>query len=267
MDKNIYNPVPVRIRKIIKHTATEWSFLLETKFEFSPGQFVFVSLPHTSEIPITISGHEKFGFEITIRNAGEVTSQFFQLGVGDIIHYRGPYGNRFPLKDFDNEHLIVIAGGSGVAAIKSLVEHYHNGSSQKLKKLDLVVGFKTPGHLLYKKELGDWTKKGNTIVTVDKQTDEKEVWYGGIGFVVDFIKKLEGIDENTKAVVVGPPLMMANSVAELLRYNVSESNIWVSYERHMKCGVGKCGHCRICDTYICLDGPVFNYAQSKGLID
>ena len=73
--------------------------------------------------------------------------------------------------------------------------------------------------------------------------------------------------ENTAFVVVGPPIMMKFTVAEILKRGVAEENIWVSYERKMCCGLGKCGHCKMDDTYICLDGPVFNYTKAKNLVD
>ena len=62
------------------------------------------------------------------------------------------------------------------------------------------------------------------------------------------------------AIVVGPPMMMKFTVGEFLKRDLDEKNIWVSYERKMCCGVGKCGHCKMDDTYICIDGPVFNYS-------
>ncbi|MES0490345.1 MAG: anaerobic sulfite reductase subunit AsrB [Leptospirales bacterium] len=269
--ENSYNSKPAKILNITKHTQVEWSFLLETTIEYTPGQFVFVSLPHVSEIPITISGFRKNAIEITVRNVGTVTSELFKLKVGDAIYYRGPYGELFPLDQYDNEHLLLIAGGSGMAAVKSLVEYYLEYSLKnnkpKLKKLDLVVGFRTPKHVLYAKELKKWGKNSDVIVTVDKHEDEDESWLGGVGFVVDFIKDIQDLGRNSRVVVVGPPVMMTNTVRELLSYNIQEKNIWLSFERHMKCGIGKCGHCRIRDKYVCLDGPVFNYIEAKSLID
>jgi anaerobic sulfite reductase subunit B len=61
--------------------------------------------------------------------------------------------------------------------------------------------------------------------------------------------------------------MLKFTVAEFMNKGIKEENIWVSYERKMCCGVGKCGHCKMDDTYICLDGPVFNYAEAKHLVD
>lgn len=69
------------------------------------------------------------------------------------------------------------------------------------------------------------------------------------------------------AIVVGPPAMMRFSVKGLLERGFQEKNIWISHERKMCCGLGKCGHCKVSDTYICLDGPVFNYTKGKTLID
>ncbi len=107
----------------------------------------------------------------------------------------------------------------------------------------------------------------NVLITVDTNEDEEERWLGGIGFVVKFIKDVKDLGRETQVIIVGPPMMMLNSVRELLGCQVKEENIWLCFERHMKCGVGKCGHCRIRDKYVCIDGPVFNYTETKELID
>ena len=104
----------------------------------------------------------------------------------------------------------------------------------------------------------------NLTVTVD-QADEPG-WKTGL--VTAYIPKIP--IENLKdaaAIVVGPPVMMKFSVAELLKRGLKEEQIWISQERKMCCGLGKCGHCKMDDTYICLDGPVFNYAKGKKLFD
>lgn len=268
--ENIYQSKKAKIMGITKHTPVEWSFLLKADVDCAPGQFVFVSLPQVSEIPITISGYQNETLEITVRNVGSVTSEFFKLKSGDSIYFRGPYGNLFPLEEYDSQHLLLIAGGSGMAAVKMLAEHYQaqgEEASGKLKKLDLIVGYRTPKHVLYKRELKEWSQKSGVIVTVDKSDDDDEAWLGGIGFVVDYIKDVKDLSEETSVVIVGPPLMMTNTIRELLSHGINEKKIWLSFERHMKCGVGKCGHCRVRDKYICLDGPVFNYVEAKSMID
>jgi anaerobic sulfite reductase subunit B len=265
--ENIFESKPAKIIAIKKHNRSEWTFTLALKIPQRPGQFMMVSLPGVGEAPISISQYDDSTFDLTIRNVGKVTSQIFRLGVGDLVYARGPYGSSFPLDEFDGEHLLLIAGGSGVAAVKALADHYTGQGANELKKLDLLFGFRSPKHLLFRRELQEWRKQSNIFLTVDSKEDDDELWDGGIGFVVQFVKDVEDIGRDTRIVVVGPPLMIANTVRELLRHGVMEENIWLSFERHMKCGVCKCGHCRIGDKYVCADGPVFNYIEAKTLID
>ncbi len=267
---NIYKTTRARITRIRKHTPTEWSFVLEYKVDNEPGKFVMVSLPGTGEAPISISGFGPDHIELTIRNVGEVTSGLFKLKAGEYFEIRGPYGNTFQADSFLGKHLLVIAGGSGVAAIKPVVEYFHGRGTCTLKQLDVLVGFRSPTAMIFKDELrswSKWSKQCNVILTVDSDEDEEEQWQGGIGFAMSFIKHVENVGENTSCIVVGPPRMMTNTVRELFNFNIKPENIWLSFERHMKCGVGKCGHCRVRDKYVCTDGPVFNYNEVKELID
>lgn len=267
---NIYEAAPAKILHKRKHTDIEWSFHLEYPVKEEPGKFVMVSLPGAGEAPISISGFTSQGIEITVRNVGKVTSQIFKLKQGDFLYVRGPYGNAFPLEKFHNKHLLIISGGSGVAAVKSVIEYFQKNDQNVLKKLDILAGFKSPKHILFNKKLKMWSEPSalsDVRITVDTTEDEEEEWLGGIGFVVQFIKDVKDIGEDTSVIIVGPPLMMTNSVRELFRCNVKGENIWLSFERHMKCGLGKCGHCRIRGKYVCTDGPVFNYEEAKELID
>ena len=264
---NVYAGRAVKISGIARHTETEWSFTLDVGFPARPGQFVMVSVPHSGEVPFAVSGIGEQTAEITVHRVGKVTTGLFRRRVGDSVHVRGPYGQGFPLDAFEGRHLLVITGGSGLAAVKTLVEHYLNGSRRSTERLDVLAGFRSTGHLLFQRELKHWARDCGVLVTVDRHEDDSEAWAGGIGFVVDYVKRVEGVGPNTRAVVVGPPLMMKNTVRELLDHRVRPENIWLSFERHMKCGIGKCGHCRIGDKYVCLDGPVFNYVVAQSLID
>ncbi len=262
---NIYLGKPSEVLEIRKHTPAEWSILLDTEISAVPGQFVMVSLPGVGEVPISISGFDSHSIELTIRDVGKVTSQICQISPGDNLYVRGPYGNGFPLQEFKDEHLLIIVGGSAIAPVKPLIQYYLSNPHFQLKGLDIIAGFRSPRHILFRDELNRWKKRCNVRITVDN--DEDYAWMGSIGFVVDYIKAVQDISEDTRTIIIGPPLMMTNSVRELLRHNVKKENVYVSFERHMKCGTGKCGHCRIRDKYVCLDGPVFNYDEVKELID
>ena len=129
----------------------------------------------------------------------------------------------------------------------------------------VIVGFRSPDDMLFRDDLKDWDEKLNLTLTVD---GAPEHYPGKVGLVTAYIADLPLKDPSTaKAVVVGPPPMMKFTIIELKKRGFADENIIVSHERKMCCGLGKCGHCRVNNTYICLDGPVFNYAQAKYLVD
>ncbi|MEW9078429.1 anaerobic sulfite reductase subunit AsrB [Terrisporobacter glycolicus] len=262
---NAYIPVAAPIISIVKHTEIEWTFRVETSTKnVLPGKFYEISIPKYGESPISVSGYGENYIDFTIRNVGKVTSELFNYRVGDKFFIRGPYGNGFDVSFYEDREVVVVAGGSGLAPVRGIVEHfYHN--PQKCKSFKLIVGFKSPKDLLFKDDIKKWSEKLDVLVTVDKADERYE---GNVGLVTKYIPQLN-IDDvtNMSAIVVGPPMMMKFTVGEFLKRDLDEKNIWVSYERKMCCGVGKCGHCKMDDTYICIDGPVFDYSYAKSLID
>ena len=73
--------------------------------------------------------------------------------------------------------------------------------------------------------------------------------------------------EDYTVLVVGPPPMMKFTGLALMDHGVEAEKVWMSFERKMSCAVGKCGHCRIDEVYVCLDGPVFPYPVARDLVD
>lgn len=262
---NPYIPVGAEITQITKHTEVEWTYRVtcETK-DVLPGKFYEISVPKYGESPISVSGYGKDYVDFTIRNVGKVTSELFNYKVGDKFFLRGPYGNGFDVSLYEGREVVVVAGGSGLAPVRGIVEHFYN-NPEKCKSFKLIVGFKTPNDVLFKDDIEKWSKKLDILVTVDSAGEDYD---GPVGLVTKYIPELniQNVDEMS-AVVVGPPMMMKFTVAEFLKRDLAENNIWVSYERKMCCGVGKCGHCKMDDTYICIDGPVFDYSYAKNLMD
>ncbi|MDU7966393.1 MAG: anaerobic sulfite reductase subunit AsrB [Paeniclostridium sordellii] len=262
---NPYIPVGAEILEIIKHTEIEWTFRTKCNSKgVLPGQFYEISIPKYGESPISVSGTGKDYIDFTIRKIGKVTDEIFSYKVGDKFFLRGPYGNGFDISLYEDREIVVVAGGSGLAPVRGIMDYYYD-NFEKCKSFKLIVGFKSPKDILFKDDLKRWSEKLDVIVTVD---GAEEGYEGHIGLVTKYIPSLEikNID-NVSAIVVGPPMMMKFTVGEFLKRNLDEKNIWVSYERKMCCGVGKCGHCKMDDTYICIDGPVFNYFEAKKLID
>lgn len=261
---NEYMPFISEIKEIIKHTDIEYTFRMTYDGDVKPGQFFEVSIPTFGEAPISVSGIGEGTVDLTIRKVGKVTNEIFTNYVGNKLFLRGPYGNGFDVNDYKGKEVTIVAGGTGLSPVKAVVDYFAKNTSEAVHT-NLICGFKSIDDILFKDDIKEWEKSINVTLTVDKA---EEGYKGNTGLVTKYIPELEIKNmDNVQVVVVGPPMMMKFTVLEFLKLGIKEENIWISQERKMCCGIGKCGHCKIDDTYICLDGPVFNYTVGKSLID
>lgn len=264
MMKNDYIPFPSKILEVIRHTDIEYTFRMEYKGDVKPGQFFEVSMPKYGEAPISVSGIGENFIDLTIRRVGKVTNEVFEHYVGDSLLLRGPYGNGFDVADYAGKDIIIIAGGTGLSPVRGVLDYFSNHPEER-GRMTLIVGFKSPQDILFREDLKRWENNIDVILTVDRAEEGSPY---RVGLVTQYIPDIPLNDvNNTAAIVVGPPVMMRFAVQGLLGIGLPEENIWISQERKMCCGLGKCGHCRIGDTYVCLDGPVFNYTKGKLLVD
>lgn len=262
--KNEYIPQLSTIREVIRHTDLEYTFRMEFEGEVKPGQFFEVSIPKFGEAPISVSGIGEGTVDFTIRRVGKVTDEIFENYAGDKLFIRGPYGNGFDVSDYKGKELVVIAGGTGLSPVKGVVD-YFAVHTEETAGATLIAGFKSPGDILFKDDFKFWKEKIKVIQTVDTAPEGYE---GPVGMVTKYVPELQFENiENTAFICVGPPVMIKFTILEILKLGVPEKNIWISHERKMCCGLGKCGHCKIGATYVCLDGPVFNYVDGKELMD
>lgn len=262
---NVYRPFSSRIIKIIPHTDIDYTFFMEYTGNVKPGQFFEVSIPKYGEAPISVSEIGAGYVGLTIRRVGAVTNTIHELQEGGVLFLRGPYGNGFDINLYKGKEIIVAAGGTGLAPVKGLVDYFAEHVNEA-KSFSLIAGFKSPKDILYRDDFKKWQETINVTLTVDQSDDEG--YTGNVGLITKYVQDMKIEDSsNAQVVVVGPPIMIRFTVAEFIKRGILEENIWVSYERKMCCGVGKCGHCKIDDTYICLEGPVFNYVKAKTLTD
>lgn len=259
MENNVLVPRPHRILSMLKHTATECTFRVACENEPGYGQFFMLSLPKVGEAPISASGKGPGYVEFTIRNVGLLTQAIFDLVPGNSIFLRGPYGNQFPVKHFENKDLLIISGGTGMAPVMTMINHFYD-HPEVCKSVNIISGFKNADAVLFRDEIEKFKERFNMIATLD--SEEAEGFETGM--VTAHINKIpiRSFDDYN-IVIVGPPVMMHFAALECVKCGAEESKIWVSFERKMCCGVGKCGHCKINDTYVCLEGPVFNYKDAK----
>lgn len=267
MIKVNYIPFPVEVVAIAELTPLEKLFRFkridEHPFTHKPGQFMQVSVAGIGEAPISVSSALTRGnyLEMGIRKIGSLTEYLHTLQVGDHIGMRGPFGTHFPIDELRGKDLLLIAGGCGLAPLRSLIQ-YAEDRRQDFDKVTILYGAKSPNDLLYKDELKKWQNSKHLAchVTVDSKPHDVS-WNGNIGLITALIPSLDLRIDKTVAVICGPPIMYKFVILELNKKGITTDNIVVSLERHMKCGVGKCGHCTIEHLYCCIDGPVFRLSE------
>lgn len=264
METNPFLPAPRRVLDVIRETESEYTFRIEEHGSAGFGRFYQVSIPRVGEAPVSVCGSGDGWIEMTIRRVGTLTDAVFALAPGDLIHLRGPYGNGFPSDEFRGRHLVIAAGGTGLAPVRGLINHFYEHRDDLLK-FDLLMGFKNPQSVLFERDIERWKQRINTLVTVDEACG---IWGECVGLITEYVKKVHLSEFSKMAViVVGPPMMMKFTTQEFLKLGVPKELIWVSFERNMSCALGKCGHCKIDETYVCLEGPVFNYTKAETLLD
>ncbi len=232
-----------------------------------PGQFVQLWLPGVGECPISVcSARVGETIELCIRRVGRVTNALFILNEGDRVGLRGPFGNGFPVEKYRGKNLCLIAGGLGIAPIRSLLQ-YALLNREDFGKIVLIYGLRHSAQLLFRHELKHILRRRDVEVFISAEEikgPDLPPMAMQLGRVTDMLK-LAQVDESYEVAICGPPVMYKYVVQDLKKKGVQEASIWLSLERHMKCGMGKCGHCFVGGRFTCTQGPVFNLTELRFL--
>ncbi|MBI5047564.1 MAG: FAD/NAD(P)-binding protein [Deltaproteobacteria bacterium] len=258
-----------KIERVSRLTEKERLFkiALEDKkpLGHAPGQFVMLCIPGYGEAPISISSPPDRNnmFEICVRAVGNLTNALHNLMKGDRLWIRGPYGKTFPIENLKHKDLLFIAGGIGLVPMRSLIKAVL-AERPSYGRINLLYGVKNPEEILFKDELSQWQQGSNinTIITIDKP---HPAWKGHTGVVTTLLPPLKIDETRTVAIVVGPPVMYKYVIMSLGDKRIAGHDIYLSLERRMKCGLGKCGHCQINSVYVCQEGPVFRLSDIRYL--
>ncbi len=252
-------PEPMRILSKVRETADTFTLRLDAKSRasvFAPGQFNMVYLFGFGEVPISISGdpHDPQSIVHTIRAVGSVTSGMKALRRGDAVGIRGPYGRGWPINEAFGKDLLLVAGGLGIAPLRSVV-YTALRHRARFRSVVLLYGARSPEDLLYRREIARWSKhRGASVhVTVDHAGAD---WSGPVGVVPALLDRVRVDADATVAMVCGPEVMMRFTARALTQRGVRAERIFLSMERNMKCAVGFCGHCQYRESFVCKDGPV-----------
>ena len=230
-----------------------------TNFTFLPGQFVMLELPGCGEIAISLSGscsNREF-LEFCVRKVGRVTGMLHRLEPGALVGIRGPFGTHFPMQEMSGSNILLIAGGLGIAPLRSPI-HWVNDHRLDYKDITVIYGVRDPSQILFGYQVDEWRKVYDLNFLTTVEHPDKS-WDGHVGMTVDLIDDVPIDPDDTFAIVCGPPVMFKSVCTSLSDLGLPRQRMFVSLERRMHCGMGKCYRCNVGSTFTCLDGSVFDY--------
>lgn len=230
-------------------------------YRFLPGQFNMLYVPGVGEAAISISSDPEETETIghTVRVVGSVTRAIERMGVGGIVGLRGPFGRGWPIDMLKGQDVVIVAGGIGLApmrpAIYTLLKH-----RDLFGRVMLLYGCRSPDDRVFAAELEKWAEDEaiQVLVTVDNATGG---WVGPVGVVTNLLQRIRVNAEKTMVMVCGPPILNRVAAWQFLQLHVPPDRVYVSLERNMNCGFGRCGHCQYGRKFVCTDGPVFNFNE------
>ncbi len=275
---NLYQPIPMRVERVINETSDLTLKSFELTFEnkddqkeffkkYNPGQFCQFSVFGKGEAPFGIASAAWEGpfVRFTVQNVGSLTQTIHNLQPGDLVGIRGPLGNGFPLDKLKGRNLVIIGGGCAFSTLYALTKHIMYKAHRKdYGQLTIVYGARNSGLCLYKADIESWYDRSDMVIHQAIDVPE-EGWDHHVGYVPDVVKKVALAPKNTSAIVCGPPIMTKFTLPILTELGFPPEEIYTSLEKRMKCGVGKCGRCNIGSKYVCKDGPVFTLAELNDL--
>ncbi len=258
-------PEPFAVRKVVRETrdtiSLELSPVAASAPSFAPGQFNMLYAFGIGESAISISSDPARSDTIvhTIRAVGAVTRSLCSLRRGQVVGVRGPFGSRWPVGEAEGSDVVFVAGGIGLAPLRPAL-YALLARRERYGVVNLLYGTRTPGDILYAKQLRGWRGRFDldVEVTVDHAGAEP---FEHVGVVTNLIPLARFDAAETVAFVCGPEVMMRFTISALIDRGVPAQRIYISMERNMKCAIGLCGHCQFGPTFVCKDGPVFRYAE------
>ncbi|MHC4695478.1 MAG: FAD/NAD(P)-binding protein [Planctomycetota bacterium] len=261
-------PTLARIVERTKETSNTTTFRMEivdqklrAQFRFLPGQFNMLYVFGVGEAAISISSDPDDPSTIshTIRHVGSVTFAINGLAVGDTLGIRGPFGSNWPLEQCRGRDILLVTGGIGIAPLRSAIYQLLR-HREDYGRLILLFGVRADQDMLYKTEVREWTQRKDFQVLTSVDYPDTD-WIGPVGVVTSLLRRVRLDSRRTSVFVCGPRVMNRAAAHSFLSHHVPEEHIFVSLERNMQCGVGRCGHCQYGPKFVCKDGPVFSYAD------
>jgi NAD(P)H-flavin reductase len=233
----------------------------------APGQFNMLTVFGVGEAAISLSGDPADPGRLvhTIRAVGSVSAALAQLGPGDALGVRGPFGAGWPMSEAVGRDVVIMAGGLGLAPLRPAIYRLL-AERERYGQVLVLYGTRSPADILFRHELEAWRRRLDVEIEVTVDHATVGDWRGHVGVVTTLLGRASFDPGKTIALVCGPEIMMRFSIAALADAGVKPDAIHLSMERNMKCAIGLCGHCQFGPVFVCRDGPVFRHDRVAGLL-
>ncbi len=263
--ENPYEPEPAELIEVIDETPTIKTLVLKpaSPYCFKAGQFAQLTLPGVGEGPFTPSSSplEPERIAITILKTGILTDRLHECTAGQMLGLRGPFGKGYPVDKLDGQEVLVVGGGVGLAPLRALI-YALLARMDRVKRVSIKYGARCTDELLYARQYDEWagTEKVDFTCSIDRP---EPGWNGNVGVVTTLLKGMDIDRSNCAAFVCGPSIMLKFTTQTLMEERLTPEQIYLSMNRRMSCGMGKCGRCNIGPYYLCKDGPDMQYSLIK----
>ena len=262
---NPYAPLNGTVERVIDETPTIKTLVVrpDKVIPFKSGQFMQLTMPGVGEAPFTPSSSPTKPeiLDFTILKMGGVTEALHNVKTGDSVGLRGPFGKGYPVKKLEGSEVLVVGGGCGLAPLRSLLYMLFE-NIEKFKRVSIKYGAKSPDDLVYRDSYKEWGEMPHVDFTSTVDLCGAE-WTGNVGVVTTILDDMDISIPDSYAVVCGPEIMLKFVTYKLLEIGYKPEQIYLSMNRRMSCGTGKCGRCNVGPYYLCKDGPDMNYALIK----
>lgn len=247
---------PLTIIATRQENAATRTLVLDDSLDAAPGQFVMAWLPGVDEKPFSLAYADPV--ILTVAAVGPFSRALHELAVGDRIWLRGPLGKGYVLPSIAPEaagtppglasgHALLIGGGYGVAPLRFLAEQLLAAGYA----VSMIIGARTAADLL----LVDAFQAMDVALWLATENGSA----GLRGLATDAIEPaLAAAPAETAMVYACGPTGMLRAIASICQAKGLPAQL--SWEAHMRCGIGLCGSCEVGDGWLtCLDGPVFDF--------
>lgn len=207
--------------------------LMESEeIDFKPGQYAQLRVPGMEDViraySIASNPRDKDFFELIIRmvpNGLATTFVHKAMEIGDKLTITGPFGDFYLREDSDRD-IVCIAGGSGKAPIRSIVQYLKDRGMPR--KVQYFFGARTTKDLFYTEEFMGIDREfpNFTYIPALSAPAPEENWQGETGLITDVLDRMTGDLSDTEAYLCGSPGMIDACIKVLQKHNIKEENIF-----------------------------------------